>query len=91
MFREHREIEHLSSDWRWQDDIHIDATCRIDAPYEDTPDGEPSLSERLPDVTFDLDLELDLELDLKLDREIEREQLRECLSSRGFGHAFCTQ
>jgi len=66
----------LPTFWRWQDDIHIGATCRIDAPYEDTPDGEPSLGERLPDVTpFDLDLEID--------REIEREQLREAVAELG--------
>jgi len=65
----------LPTFWRWQDDIHTGATCRIDAPYEDTPDGEPSLSERLPDITFDLDLEID--------REIEREQLREAVAELG--------
>ena len=65
----------LPTFWRWQDDIHIGATCRTDAPYEDTPDGESSLSERLPDVTFDLDLEID--------REIEREQLRDAVAELG--------
>jgi RNA polymerase sigma factor for flagellar operon FliA len=61
--------------WRWQDDIHTGATCTIDAPYEDTPDSEPSLGERLPDPSFDLDLEID--------REIEREHLREAIAELG--------
>lgn len=65
----------LPTFWRWQDDIHTGATCAIDAPYEDTPDGEPSLGERLPDVSFDLDVELD--------RELEREQLREAIAELG--------
>jgi RNA polymerase sigma factor for flagellar operon FliA len=61
--------------WRWQDDVRSGATLTLDAPYEDTPDGEPSLGERLPDHSFDLDVELD--------REIEREQLREAIKQLG--------
>jgi RNA polymerase sigma factor FliA len=65
----------LPTFWRWQDDIHVGATCAIDAPYEDTPEGEPSLGDRLPDLSFDLDVELD--------RELEREQLREAIAELG--------
>lgn len=59
--------------WEWEVTLRSGQHCSIDAPTEETPEGDFPIGDRLPAPDFDLDLEID--------REVERGRLEEALAS----------